>query len=218
LMNSFALSLTVAIFSVLVCLAPAWIFATQEFRGKAWLRAIYALPMSFSGIIVGFLMILLLGRIGFVPQLFHRLTGHALFSGLAYQFGGLLLAYIYFEIPRATLTLESALRKFDFRLELAARTMGAGRWQRLFWVVLPNLWPAFISTLAVTFSASLGSFGVALILSRRFTLLPVEIYRQFTGFLNLQAAAAMSMVLVLTALIVNYSLRLWLDKSARLNA
>ncbi len=212
LWNSFSLSLCVAVFSVMICLAPAWLFATREFRGKAWLRAVYALPMSFSGVIVGFLMILLLGRIGFIPQLFESLTGYALFSGMAYQFSGLLLAYIYFEIPRATLTLESSLRKFDFRLESAARSLGAGRWQRLFWVVLPNLWPAFLSTLAVTFAASLGSFGVALILSRRFSLLPVEIYRQFTGFINLEMAAAMSMVLVATALIVNYGLRIWLDR------
>jgi putative spermidine/putrescine transport system permease protein len=218
LLNSLVLSLSVAFFSVFICLAPAWVFATREFRGKALLRAIYALPMSFSGILVGFLMILLLGRIGFLPQILERLTGRAFFSGLAYQFGGLMLAYIYFEIPRATLSLESALRKFDLRLDLAARTLGANRWQRLVWVMLPALRPALLSTLAVAFSASLGSFGVALILSRRFTLLPVEIYRQFTGYVNLEAAAAMSMVLVLTAVIVNFTLRGWQRVDGRLHA
>ena len=89
----------------------------QGVRWKHWLRGAFALPMSFSGVIVGFLMIIMLGRSGFIPELMQRLTGVPLFSGAAYQISGLFLAYLYFEIPRATLTLESALRKFDVRLE-----------------------------------------------------------------------------------------------------
>ena len=66
-----------------------------------------------------------------------------LFSGVAYQISGLFLAYLYFEIPRATLTLESALRKFDVRLEAAAKSLGANRWQRLVCVILPTISAGF---------------------------------------------------------------------------
>ena len=155
---SVCLSLAVAVFSTVACLAPAWLFVRKEFAGKRWLRGAFALPMSFSGVIVGFLMIIMLGRSGFIPELAQRLTGVPLFSGVAYQISGLFLAYLYFEIPRATLTLESALRKFDVRLEAAAKSLGANRWQRLVCVILPTIWPALISTFAVTFTVSLGSF------------------------------------------------------------
>jgi putative spermidine/putrescine transport system permease protein len=119
-----------------------------------------------------------------------------------------MIAYVYFEIPRATLTLEASLHKFNFQLEAAARSLGANRWQRLFLVVLPLIWPALLSTFAITFSVSLGSFGVALVVSKRFALLPVELFQQLFGFLNIGLAAAMGIVLMAIAFVVNYSLRL----------
>jgi putative spermidine/putrescine transport system permease protein len=211
---SLGLSLAVAAFSTAACLAPAWLFVRKEFSGKRWLRATFALPMSFSGVIVGFLMIILLGRSGFVSELMQRLIGVPLFSGAAYQITGLLLAYLYFEIPRATLTLESALRKFDTRLEAAAESLGASRWQRLLWIILPNIWPALVSTFAVTFTVSLGSFGVALILStRQVNLLPLEIFTQYVAVpSDRAAAAAMAVLLTAVALGVNYGFRSWVER------
>jgi putative spermidine/putrescine transport system permease protein len=211
---SLGLSLTVAAFSTAACLAPAWLFVRKEFSGKRWLRAAFALPMSFAGVIIGFLMIILFGRSGFIPELMLRLIGVPLFSGTAYQITGLLLAYLYFEIPRATLTLESALRKFDTRLEAAAESLGASRWQRLLWIILPNIWPALVSTFAVTFTVSLGSFGVALILStRQVNLLPLEIFTQYVAVpSDRAAAAAMAVLLTALALGVNYGFRSWVER------
>lgn len=208
IMHSLLLSFSVAVFSLCLCMVPAWLFATRDFPGKSVLRSIYALPLSFSGILVGFLMILLFGRIGLIPRLSERFLGYPLLSGLAYHGAGLWLAYLYFEIPRATLSLESALSGFDTRLPLAAKSLGAKGWQVFFWVILPNIKAPLVSTLAITFSASLGSFGVALILSRRFTLLPVEIYRQIAGFQHLESAAAMTVFLVMMALTINLTARL----------
>jgi ABC-type Fe3+ transport system permease subunit len=127
LLHSVILSGIVAVLSTVVCLAPAWLFANERFPGKSIVRAFFTLPMSFSGIIVGFLAVIMLGRIGAVPQFFERLTGNAYTAGWAYQLSGLVLAYLYFEIPRATLTLESALKKFDPHLAIAARSLGAKR-------------------------------------------------------------------------------------------
>jgi putative spermidine/putrescine transport system permease protein len=213
---SLGLSLAVAAFSTTACLAPAWLFVRKEFSGKRWLRAVFALPMSFSGVIVGFLMIILVGRSGFVPELMQRLVGVPLFSGAAYQITGLLLAYLYFEIPRATLTLESALRKFDSRLEAAAESLGANRWQRFVWIILPNIWGALVSTFAVTFTVSLGSFGAALILStRQVNLLPLEIFTQYVAVpSDRAAAAAMAVLLTVVALGVNYGFRSWTERES----
>lgn len=206
---SLELSLAVAAGSTIICLAPARLFTRYQFRGKRLMRGILILPMTFAGMIVGFLMIILLGRTGFIPQLLERLTGHPFLSGVGYQFPGLILAYLYFEIPRATLTLESALRKLDSRLEQAARSLGAGRWQVLRMVVLPVIRPALVSTFAVTFSVSLGSFGVLLVLSiRRFTLLPLEIFTQYVAPpTDRGIAAAMSLTLLAVAFGTGYGLR-----------
>lgn len=204
LMHSLVLSSLVAAFSTAVCLGPAWFLAQHEFRGKRLLRAAFTLPMSLSGIMVGFLAILMLGRVGFVPKLSERLTGTPWLSGAAYQLTGLVIAYLYFEIPRGVLSLETSLRKFRPELCEAAAGLGAGAGKRFRWIILPLIRPALLSTFALTFSVSLGSFGVALILSRRFSVLPLELFHQFTAMSNAPLAAAMAVTLAGIALAVQY--------------
>lgn len=200
LVNSLALSGAAAVTSVLLSLGPAWMLAHHRFPGRSLVRTAISLPLTFSGVLVGFLMVVLLGRIGAVPRLLGALTGTERLSGAAYTVLGLFLAYLYFEVPRAVMTLESAFRRFPREVDAAARTLGAGALQRLLRVGLPIAAPALSSTLAVTFSASLGSFGVALILSRRFTVAPLEVYTEMTGFLNQEVAGALCVLLAAAAL------------------
>jgi putative spermidine/putrescine transport system permease protein len=213
LFTSLWLSAVIAVLSTALCFPPAWLLARGRFRGQRLLRAILALPMAFSGVIVGFLMVITLGRAGFVPELSERLVGARWLAGSAYTFAGLCAAYLYFEIPRATLTLEAALRRVDFLLIDAARSLGAGRLQVLRLVVLPVLRPALVSTTALTFSVSLGSFGVILIMAtRQMSVLPLEIFMAYLAFPSDRAtAAAMSVTLVACALGASYAARRWLD-------
>jgi putative spermidine/putrescine transport system permease protein len=208
LVNSLVLSSAAAAVSVLLSLGPAWILARERFWGRDLLRTAICLPLTFSGVLVGFLMVVLLGRIGAIPKLIEALTGREVFSGTAYTISGLFVAYLYFEVPRAVMTLEAAFRRFPRELDAAARTLGAGALERLLRVGLPIAAPALRSTLAVTFSASMGSFGVALILSRRFTVAPLEVYTEMTGFLNDDVAGALCLVLALTTLAVDRLLAL----------
>jgi putative spermidine/putrescine transport system permease protein len=203
LVNSLALSAAAAVVSLLLSLGPAWVLARERFRGRDLLRTAISLPLTFSGVLVGFLMVVLLGRIGALPKAIGFLTGREALAGVAYTFAGLFVAYLYFEVPRAVVTLESAFRRLPRELDAAARTLGAGPVERLLKVMLPVAAPALRSTLAVTFSASMGSFGVALILSRRFTVAPLEIYTEMTGFLNDDVAGALCLLLALATLAVD---------------
>jgi putative spermidine/putrescine transport system permease protein len=203
LVNSLALSSVAAVVSVLLALWPAWVLAGESFRGRDLLRTVVFLPLTFSGVLVGFLMVVLLGRVGALPKAIGFLTGYEAFAGSAYTLAGLFVAYLYFEVPRAVVTLESAFRRYPRELDRAARALGAGPVERLVKVALPLAAPALRSTLAVTFSASMGSFGVALILSRRFTVAPLEIYTEMTGFLNDDVAGALCMLLALSTLAVD---------------
>jgi putative spermidine/putrescine transport system permease protein len=200
-------SLAIAVLSVALCLPAAWALARGRFFGRRLLRGLLAVPLALSGVVVGFLAVAMLGNAGALPALLHieRLRG------LAYTLPGLGLAYLYFEIPRATLTLEAALASVDDRLLEAARTLGAKRRRRFTMVFWPLCAPALRSAFGVTFAASLGSFGVALIIAGRFALLPVELYRAATGTLDEPLAAAMAATLAVSAVVV-----LWLGgRSAR---
>lgn len=192
LLNAVMLSAAVSTAAMLLCLPPAQLLARSNFRGRNASRLLLSLPLAFSGVIVGFLAIVMLGRVGVIPTLSNALFGKPYGSGLAYALPGLFLAYLFFEIPRAVLSLEAAFTKLDPELDAAARTLGANRWQRWRRVKLPALWPPLAGTFATTFAVSLGSFGAALILSRRFFVLPVEIFTEFTAFSNDAGACAMA--------------------------
>ena len=193
--------------TVFVAIAPAWVLVRTQFPGKRLFRAVLTIPMAFSGVIVGFMIVIMLGRWGAIPAVLHWLTGEAYLSMLAYTLSGLVVAYVYFEIPRATLTLEAAIRKFDFDLDDAARSLGAGLWQRLWYVLVPLLLPAIISTVALAFAVSMGSFGVALIIAKKFNLLPVDIFLEITGYANFEFASALCMIMLAITLTTNLYLR-----------
>jgi putative spermidine/putrescine transport system permease protein len=200
LVNSLVLSAAAAAAAVALSILPAWVLARERFAGRRLLRAAIALPLTFSGVLVGFLMVVMLGRVGAVPVLLQRLTGRELLAGSAYTSAGLFCAYLYFEVPRAVMTLEAAFRRFPGELDAAARTLGASARERLLRIGLPLLAPALRSTFALTFSASMGSFGVALILARRFTVAPLEVYNQLIGFLDDATAGALCLLLALATL------------------
>jgi len=196
--HSIVFSALVALASVLLCLPGAIALARGRFAGRSLLRALFAVPLSLSGVIVGFLAVAMLGNAGALPSLLHA----SWLRGSAFTVGGLAAAYLYFEIPRATLTMEAALAAVDEGLLEAARTLGARPWQVARFVLLPLCAPAMRAAFGVTFAASLGSFGVALILAARYSLLPVELYRAFTGTLDDSLAAAMALALAVVAAVV----------------
>jgi putative spermidine/putrescine transport system permease protein len=203
LVHSLAFSTAIAVASVILCLPAAIALARGRFRGRAILRGVFAVPLSLSGVVVGFLAVAMLGNAGALPSLLHA----SFLRGSAFGIGGLAAAYLYFEIPRATLTMEAALAAVDEGLLEAARTLGASPWQVARFVFWPLCAPAMRAAFGVTFAASLGSFGVALILAARFPLLPVELYRAFTGTLDDSLAAAMAMTLAAAAIAI-----LWLTR------
>jgi putative spermidine/putrescine transport system permease protein len=204
---SLGLSAAVSLLSIILCIGPAWLLVRKDFPGKRMFRAVLTLPMAFSGVIIGFLAVIMIGRIGFIPQVSRWLVGIPLGEALAYSLTGLGIAYIWFQIPRATLTLESAIRKFDWDLESAAHSLGASTRQTFQYVLLPLLTPAIISTVAVTFAVSMGSFGVALLLLKRASVMPLEIYNQVYANLAFEMAAALSVILGIVTVGINYALR-----------
>jgi putative spermidine/putrescine transport system permease protein len=207
LMLSLGISVVVSIVSIGLCIGPAWLLVRREFWGKRAFRAVLTLPMAFSGIIIGFLAVIMIGRIGAVPLITAWLIGFPVAEALAYSLTGLGIAYIWFQIPRATLNLESAIRKFDWDLESAARSLGATPTQTVRYVLIPLLMPAIVSTMAVTFAVSMGSFGVALLLLKKASVLPLEIYTQMYSNLAFELAAALSVWLAVITVGVNYTLR-----------
>lgn len=165
----------------------------NRFFGREALIAMLTLPLAFPGVVIGFMVIMLGGRLGLVGQVTQVLFGEKLV--FAYSMAGLFMGYVYFSIPRVILTVMAAAEKLDPRLEEAARSLGASSWRVTWDVIIPGLKPAFIAAGAICFATAVGAFGTAFTLGARINVLPMVIYTEFTLSANIAVAAALSFVL-----------------------
>jgi putative spermidine/putrescine transport system permease protein len=144
-------------------------------------------------VVIGFMVIMLAGRQGLIPEITDALFNERLV--FAYSMAGLFMGYVYFSIPRTILTVMASAEKLDPRLEEAARSLGARPWRVVADVIVPGLKPAFISAGAICFATAMGAFGTAFTLATRINVLPMVIYTEFTLQANLVMASALSFVL-----------------------
>ena len=172
----------------------------HKFPGNGALVAMLTLPLAFPGVVIGFMVIMLAGRMGLIGQVTQALTGEKLV--FAYTMSGLFMGYVYFSIPRTILTVMAAAEKLDPRLEEAARSLGASPWRVVLDVIIPGLKPAFISAGAICFATAVGAFGTAFTLAAKINVLPMVIYTEFTLSANIAMAAALSFVLGIVTWIV----------------
>jgi putative spermidine/putrescine transport system permease protein len=185
----------------LVVSGIAGVFLTRnDFYGKSVLVSMLTFPLAFPGVVVGFMIILLVGRQGLVGDITEAITGEKLV--LAYSMAGLFLGYLYFSIPRVITTIMAAAEKIDLSLEEAARSLGASPLQVIKDVLIPALVPGLISSGAICFATSMGAFGTAFTLATDIDVLPIVIYTEFTLLANIAMASALSIVLGLITWVV----------------
>jgi putative spermidine/putrescine transport system permease protein len=188
-----ALSVAVTFFTLVVSGIAGVFLERNRFRGRTLLTAMLTLPLAFPGVVIGFMVIMLAGRQGLVPDITDLLFGERLV--FAYSMAGLFIGYVYFSIPRTILTVMAAVEKLDPRLEEAARSLGANPFMVVRDVILPALKPAFLAAGAICFATSMGAFGTAFTLATRINVVPMVIYTEFTLQANVAMAAALSFVL-----------------------
>jgi putative spermidine/putrescine transport system permease protein len=165
----------------------------HRFRGREVLTALLTLPLAFPGVVIGFMVIMLAGRQGLIPDITDALFGERIV--FAYSMVGLFFGYLYFSIPRTILTVMAAAEKLDPRIEEAARSLGAGPLRVVVDVIVPALRPALLAAGAICFATAMGAFGTAFTLATKINVLPMVIYTEFTLQANVAMAAALSFIL-----------------------
>jgi putative spermidine/putrescine transport system permease protein len=177
-----------------------------EFPLKKLYQALITFPLSFPGVVVGFMIIILFGRTGVIPNVTAQFTGKPILQ-IAYTNWGLFLAYLYFSIPKVTMTMVGSVHKLDMRLEEAARSLGATPAVTFRRVVLPALSPALVAAGALCFATSMSAFGTAFTLAQNISVLPVLMYTEYTLSFQIEAASAMAITLGVITLLFNYAYR-----------
>ncbi len=152
---------TVTTIILLIVSTPlAWWLANTKCWCKSIIEALVSLPLVIPPTVLGFYLLVILGSQGVVGELWQSLTG----GHLAFTFTGLVIGSVIFSLPFAVHPLQNAFNAMGTRpLEVAA-TLRAGPLDRFFTVIIPLARPGFLTAATLTFSHTVGEFGVVLMI------------------------------------------------------
>jgi len=159
------LSLRVAFVSTAIALAAglwlAYLPANRTFRGKEVLDAAVTLPLVLPPTVLGYYLLVLIGRASPFGKLWESIFG----SPLVFTWKAAVVAALLHSLPLTVKSARAALESVDRSYERAARTLGASEW-RLFWrVTFPIARRPIYAAAALAFARSLGDFGVTLMVA-----------------------------------------------------
>ncbi|MFS0703927.1 ABC transporter permease [Cellulomonas sp. 179-A 9B4 NHS] len=181
--------------AVLLGVPGAYLLHRCTFRGRGALRAFVTVPFVLPTVVVGVAFRSLLVEGGLLGGL-----------GLDGTRTAVVLALVFFNYAVVVRTVGGLWERLDPRAEQAARSLGASPWRAFRTVTLPALAPAIASAASLTFLFCATAFGTVLVLGgRQFGTVETEIWVQTTQFLDLRAAAVLSvlqLVVVVGALVL----------------
>ena len=156
------LSLKVAFWSVAASLplgvALAWLLARRDFPGKSLFDALIHLPLVLPPVVVGYFLLLLFGRRGFIGAPLDEYLG----ISFAFRWTGAALACAVMGLPLLVRAVRQGFDAVDPGLEAAAATLGASPAWVFATVTLPLVLPGLLTGMLLAFARSLGEFGATI--------------------------------------------------------
>lgn len=160
--DALLLSLKVAFWAVL-CSLPlgvllAWVLSRLSFPGKTLLDGLLHLPLVLPPVVIGYLLLVALGRNGLIGKILYEQFG----ISIAFNWKGAVAASAVMAFPLLVRTVRLSLDSVNTKLEMAARTLGAGPLRVFFTITLPLAMPGIVAGMVLAFARSLGEFGATI--------------------------------------------------------
>ncbi|WP_029291903.1 iron ABC transporter permease [Cellulomonas sp. HZM] len=179
-----AQAVSATVVAVLLGVPGAYVLHRRSFPGRGAVRALVTVPFVLPTVVVGVAFRSLLVEGG--PLGFLHLDG---------TFAAIVAALVFFNYAVVVRGVGGMWERLDPRAEQAARALGASPWRAFRTVTLPALAPAIASAASLVFLFSATAFGTVLVLGGlQFGTVETEIWIQTTQFLDLRAAAVLSVV------------------------
>lgn len=160
-----ALSLRVALIATLIVIvagvALGWLFARGRFRGRELLDSVITLPLVLPPTVLGYYLLVLLGRSSPIGRAIEALTG----GPLVFTWQGSVVAASVGALPLMVKTARAAIASVDRSLEDAARTLGRSEWDVFRRVTLPLASRGIAAASILAFARALGDFGATLMVA-----------------------------------------------------
>ncbi|HEY5674693.1 MAG TPA: molybdate ABC transporter permease subunit [Malonomonas sp.] len=179
--------------------AIAWLLVFSRVRCKPLLDGLVNLPLVLPPVVVGYLLLLLLGRQSLLGGLLNSLGIQLIFS-----WKGAVLACVVIGLPLMVRSIRLGMEQIDPQLLHASRTLGAGWFDTLRSVVLPLSIPALVTGGTLCFARSLGEFGATIILAGNIPGLTQTIPLAIYDYTNTPGGEAGALSLCLLSIGLSY--------------
>jgi len=151
---TFGASLVAATLNAVFGLIVTWVLVRYRFPGRRLVDALVDFPFALPTAVAGITLTTLYAPNGWLGAPLEKLGIKAAFTPL-----GITLALTFIGLPFVVRTLQPVLELLDPEFEEAAASLGANRWQTILRVVLPTLFPAWLTGFAMAFARALGEYG-----------------------------------------------------------
>ena len=198
---SFKLAAITTLILFFISLPLAWFLSQTKSRFKPVFEAITALPIVLPPSVLGFYILFTLSP--------NSLIGHFFLEHfnirLVFNFYGLVIASCIYSLPFMVQPLQSGLESINKNMLEASYISGKSKLETLFRIALPNIKPALLTAIIITFSHTVGEFGVVLMVGGSIPgqtkTAAVSIY-EMVEIMNYQAAHVYSGLMVLISFLV----------------
>lgn len=204
---------TATIVAFFLGLAAAWLVAEYRGRWKGLIDGVLTLPMVLPPSVVGFFLLLLLGKNGPLGKILFALGTRIIFSWSATVITASLVA-----LPLMYKTARGAFEQIDGNVVNAARTLGVSEW-KVFWrVAVPLAWPGIIAGTILAFARALGEFGATLMVAGNIPgktqTIPVAIFFEVENG-EMQSAMTWVLLVFLISLVMMTAMNYWVEHQAK---
>ncbi|HBZ79744.1 MULTISPECIES: ABC transporter permease [Brevibacillus] len=184
--TSMIVSLLGNLLALLLGIPAAYALSRFQFRGKGLLNGIFISPVLIPGIVMGFAML------KYVIVVYHLPI-----------YAGLLVGHTVLMLPFIIRVIASSLSNFDFAIEEAALSLGAGRLETFFKVVLPNIRSGIIAAILIAFLESFNNVDISVFMTGPgVSTLPIQMLTYVENNFDPTIAAISVVLMMITAILM----------------
>ena len=155
---SFKLATMTALLLFFIALPFAWYLSQTTSKLKPFLEALIALPLVLPPSVLGFYLLFMLSYNSPLGIFLQEYLG----IQLVFSFWGLVVASCFYSFPFMVQPLQNGFESLNKNMIEASFIAGKSQLQTLLFVALPNIKPALITAIIITFAHTVGEFGVVL--------------------------------------------------------
>jgi sulfate transport system permease protein len=203
---SFGAALIAAAINVVFGVIVAWVLVRYQFPGRRLVDAVVDLPFALPTAVAGIALTAIFAKNGWIGQFIEPLG-----IKIAYTSLGVVVALTFIGLPFVVRTLQPVILEIERETEEAAATLGAGRRQAIFRVILPSLLPALLTGFVLALARGVGEYGsvvfIAGNLPYRTEIAPLLIVIRLTEF-DYNGATAIATIMLAIAFVMFLAINL----------